>query len=55
MKHFSKKGQSMTEYVLVLMLCVITAWVGTNFFKTRLKNVYRKASTARAGVQGMLP
>jgi len=55
MKYIGKKGQSLTEYVLVLMLCVITAWVGTNFFKVRLKNVYRSASSSRAGVQGMLP
>ncbi|MEW6557283.1 MAG: hypothetical protein AB1349_08010 [Elusimicrobiota bacterium] len=51
----NNKGQSMTEYVLVLLLCVTVAWVGTRFFQTRLRNVYRSASTSRAGVQGMLP
>ncbi|MBI5573069.1 MAG: hypothetical protein HY919_00770 [Elusimicrobia bacterium] len=55
MNYFNKKGQAMTEYVLVLMLCVITAWVGTNFFQRRLKNVYSGASRTRAGVQGMYP
>lgn len=63
MKYMCKKGQSihkhggqsMTEYVVVLMLCVVTAWVGTRVFQTKLKNVYKKASTSRAGVQGMAP
>ncbi|MDD5686355.1 MAG: hypothetical protein PHE88_00785 [Elusimicrobia bacterium] len=45
----------MTEYVLVLLLCVILAWVGISGFQARLVNVYGKASSARAGAAGMVP
>jgi low temperature requirement protein LtrA len=48
-------GQAMTEYVLVLLLCIILAWVGTSVFQARFVNVYDKASSARAGATGMVP
>lgn len=53
--HRKNRAQGITEYVLVLFLCVLAGWVGTNFFKTHLKKAYDNSSKPRSGVQGMYP
>ncbi|OQA91591.1 MAG: hypothetical protein BWY26_00796 [Elusimicrobia bacterium ADurb.Bin231] len=53
--HRKKRAQGMTEYVLMVFLCVLAGWVGTSFFQTHLKKAYDNSSKPRSGLQGVYP